>query len=68
MRNAGAPSSAGKVAAELGNSLHFGADLVDTAEVLQGLPGAAAPLADIETLRSMLRSARGLLGGKQTLL
>ena len=68
MREAEALSRVGKVGAELSEVLHFAADLVDIiAEGLDGLPGAAGPLANIGSLRNMLRSARGLLGSPPTL-
>jgi hypothetical protein len=68
MREAEALTNAGQVGRELSDVLHFAADLLEIiAEGLDGQHGASEPVADIEMLRAMLRSARGLLRGSATL-
>lgn len=67
LREADAMVHAGKVGPELADLLRFAADLVDIiGGGLQGCQGADAPLAEVETLRGMLRSAQGLLGRPDT--
>lgn len=68
LREAEVLTLVGKVGPDLAEALRFAADLVDIiADGLEGRQGASAPLADVETLRRMLRSARGLVDGLGTL-
>ena len=50
-----------------GNALDFAADFAAViAEGREGRQSASVPLAEVQTLRGMLRKAQGLLGRQQT--